>query len=117
MKTRMIILATGLAALAFSASAMAHGSRHDDGLSGSVTIWSGPHAGVAYAGTVNFGGPIYAPAPRYRERLYYRDCGHWHARGFRHTVRHAYRQGYAHGHYKAHKKHRKHHASHHGRHH
>ena len=108
MKTRLKMLLVGMSGLIFATSVAAHQPSHTagygNGLSGSVTVWSGGPNGPGYAGNLNYG-HVYAPAPvYYAQPAYYRDYGgHYapgYAKGYRHGYKHKrkHKRGRGHGH-------------------
>lgn len=123
MKRCLLILVSSVSFLAFAGCASAHGpgygGHYGDRVPGGVTIWSGSPYGGGYAGMVHYGVPHYAPPPPYPHAVWYRDCGHWHPRGYRHAAKNAYKYGYDQGYRKGkrHGDHRGHHGGHHRRHH
>jgi len=114
MKSRLQAILIGLSSIAIAGSAAAHEShyRPGNGLSGSITISTGAPYPAGFYGTLHYGSPYPVVPAYYPQAIFYRDCGHWHARGHHRYervtyVREPYYRNYTH-HGKHHDKGRKH---------
>ncbi|MDT8321120.1 MAG: hypothetical protein RQ826_11400 [Xanthomonadales bacterium] len=101
MKTRWIILLSGLLSLAVSGAAAAHDSAYYDGhrdgrLSGGATVWVDPYGRIVYGGSLSYRvGSGYAPG-------YIPWIPHKHGKSYRHTR--GYQHAPAYGYYRADRK-------------
>ncbi len=105
METRLKMLLVGMFGLVFATSVAAHQPSHSagygNGLSGSVTVWSGGPYGPGYAGSLNYGhgygpAPVYYVQPAYYGGHHHQQRRGHYAKGYKHKRKN--KRGGRHGH-------------------